>query len=153
MKYLDANKVSAAISALINLTKSNCLPNPKGTREEKIAAAKIESLKKVRFIIDEMKQDEPSPPGIEEECQRKGWLDYGLMMNEIGLHRYNAIQRIKEHKSQFEILRVPKLYHVAEYYMAVGVEVTCCCLQVSCKDMFFTPGEVKEIIEKESLIV
>ena len=44
---------------------------------------------------------------------------------------------------------VPDLYHVAEYYKAVGVELTCCCLQAYGKDFIFTQDEVKEIIEKE----
>lgn len=71
------------------------------------------------------------------------------MMSEIGLHRYNAIHRIKEHKEQFNPQAVPDLYHVAEYYKAVGVELTCCCLQAYGKDFIFTQDEVKEIIEKE----
>ena len=87
-------------------------------------------------------------PG-EEESKKKGWLDYGLMMSEIGLHRYNAIHRIKEHKEQFNPQAVPDLYHVAEYYKAVGVELNCCCLQAYGKDFIFTQDEVKEIIEKE----
>lgn len=75
------------------------------------------------------------------------------MMGEIGLHRYNAIHRIKEHKEQFNPQAVPDLYHVAEYYKAVGVELTCCCLQAYGKDFIFTQDEVKEIIEKEGKTV
>ena len=71
------------------------------------------------------------------------------MMSEIGLHRYNAIHRIKEHKEQFNPLAVPDLYHVSEYYQAVGAELTCCCLQTYGKDFIFTQDEVKEIIDKE----
>ena len=114
-----------------------------------VAAAEIEALELVKTTIDEMKQEKPTPPGVEEESQRKGWLDYGQMMGEIGLHRYNAIRRIKEHKEQFCPQAVPDLYHVAEYYKSVGAELTCCCLQAYGKDFIFTQDEVKEFINKE----
>ena len=149
MKYIDSEKLTAKIDGIIDGLKRNCNPDPMGTTEECLADAEIEALELVKSAIDEMKQDEPTPPGIEEESQRKGWLDYGLMMSEIGLHRYNAIHRIKEHKEQFNPQAVPDLYHVAEYYKAVGVELTCCCLQAYGKDFIFTQDEVKEIIDKE----
>ena len=149
MKYIDAERITAEIDKIIEGLKRSCNPNPLGTTEECMADAEIEALGLVKATIEEMKQEEPTPPGIEEESQRKGWLDYGLMMSEIGLHRYNAIHRIKEHKEQFNPQAVPDLYHVAEYYKAVGVELTCCCLQAYGKDFIFTQDEVKEIIEKE----
>ena len=142
MKYIDAEKITAEIERRMKI-----LNKYKGTHES--AAAARQELVWLSNFIDEMKQDEPTPPGIEEESKRKGWLDYGLMMSEIGLHRYNAIHRIKEHKEQFNPQAVPDLYHVAEYYKAVGVELTCCCLQAYGKDFIFTQDEVKEIIEKE----
>lgn len=149
MKYIDAERITAKINKIIEGLKRNCNPDPMGTTEECMTTAKIEALELVKITIDEMKQEEPTPPGIEKESQRKGWLDYGLMMSEIGLHRYNAIDRIKVHKEQFNPQSVPDLYHVAEYYKAVGAEVTCCCLQAYGKDFMFTQDEVKEIIEKE----
>ena len=149
MKYIEAERVKAEIDKIIDGLKRNCNPDPLGTIDDMLADAEIETLELVKTTIDEMKQEEPTPPGIEEESQRKGWLDYGLMMSEIGLHRYNAIHRIKEHKEQFNPQAVPDLYHVAEYYKAVGVELTCCCLQAYGKDFIFTQDEVKEIIEKE----
>ena len=149
MKYIDAEKITAEIDKIIEGLKKKCNPNPMGTTEECLSAAEIEALELVKSAIDEMKQEGPIPPGIEEESQRKGWLDYGLMMSEIGLHRYNAIHRIKEHKEQFNPLAVPDLYHVAEYYKAVGAEITCCCLQAYGKDFIFTQDEVKEIIDEE----
>ena len=149
MKYIEADKIKAEIDTIINGLKKSYDPDPMGTTMDCLAAAEIEALELVKDIIDKMKQEEPTPPGIEEESQRKGWLDYGLMMSEIGLHRYNAIHRIKEHKEQFNPQAVPDLYHVAEYYKAVGVELTCCCLQAYGKDFIFTQDEVKEIIEKE----
>ena len=150
MKYIEAERITAEIDKIIDGLKRNCNPDPLGTTEECLADAEIETLELVKTTIDEMKQEEPTPPGVEEESQRKGWLDYGLMMSEIGLHRYNAIHRIKEHKEQFNPQAVPDLYHVAEYYKAVGVELTCCCLQAYGKDFIFTQDEVKEIIEKEA---
>lgn len=149
MKYIEAERITAEIDKIIEGLKRSCNPDPMGTTEECMAAAEIEALDLVKTTIDEMKQEEPTPPGIEKESQKKGWLDYGLMMSEIGLHRYNAIHRIKEHKEQFNPQAVPDLYHVAEYYKAVGVELTCCCLQAYGKDFIFTQDEVKEIIEKE----
>ena len=149
MKYIEAERITAEIDKIIEGLKRNCNPDPLGTTEECLADAEIEALGLVKDIIGKMKQDEPTPPGIEEESQRKGWLDYGLMMSEIGLHRYNAIHRIKEHKEQFNPQAVPDLHHVAEYYKAVGVELTCCCLQAYGKDFIFTQDEVTEIIEME----
>ena len=142
-KYINAEKLKAEIERRMKI-----LNKYKGTHES--AAAARQELVWLSNFIDKMEQDAPTPPGIEEESQRKGWLDYGLMMSEIGLHRYNAIHRIKEHKEQFNPQAVPDLYHVAEYYKAVGVELTCCCLQAYGKDFIFTQDEVKEIIEKEN---
>lgn len=149
MKYIDAERITAEIDKIIDGLKRNCSPDPLGTREESLVAAEIDALWLVKGIICKMKQEEPTPPGIEEESQKKGWLDYGLMMSEIGMHRYNATHRIKEHKGQFDPLRVPDLYHVAEYYKAVGAELTCCCLQSYCMDFRFDQEDVKEIISKE----
>ena len=149
MKYIEAERITAEIDKIIDGLKKNSNPNPLGTIDDMLADAEIETLELVKTTIDAMKQAGPTPPGIEEESQRKGWLDYGLMMSEIGLHRYNAIHRIKEHKEQFNPQAVPDLYHVAEYYKAVGAELTCCCLQAYGKDFIFTQDEVKEIIEKE----
>jgi hypothetical protein len=67
-------------------------------------------------------------------------------MGEIGLHRYNAIHRIREHKEQFDPLTIPNLYHVAEYYESVGAEKTCCCLQRYCMDSRFDQEDVRDII-------
>jgi hypothetical protein len=144
MKYIDADKIKAEIERLRHEWP------PTFTEDEKQHLHYyFHGLNKVLRFVESMQQEEPTPPGIEEESQKKGWLDYGLMMSEIGLHRYNAIHRIKEHKEQFNPQAVPDLYHVAEYYKAVGVELTCCCLQAYGKDFIFTQNEVKEIIEKE----
>ena len=145
-KYINAEKLKAEIQRRMNI---NLAEKERSECKELWDGAASEDWDLLAYI-DGMTQDAPTPPGIEEESQRKGWLDYGLMMSEIGLHRYNAIHRIKEHKEQFNPQAVPDLYHVAEYYKAVGVELTCCCLQAYGKDFIFTQDEVKEIIEKEA---
>jgi hypothetical protein len=144
MKYIDADKIKAEIERL-----RHEWPPTFTEGEKQHLHYYFHGLNKVLRFVESMQQEELTPPGIEEESQKKGWLDYGLMMSEIGLHRYNAIHRIKEHKEQFNPQAVPDLYHVAEYYKAVGVELTCCCLQAYGKDFIFTQDEVKEIIEKE----
>lgn len=149
MKYIDADKIKAEIDKITESLTKSCNPNPLGTTEECMVAAEIETLELVKTTIDEMKQEQPAPPGIEEESQKKGWLDYGLTMGEIGLHRYNAIHRIKEHKEEFDPNTIPNLYHVAEYYKAVGEEVVCGCLQSYCMDFRFDQEDVREIIRKE----
>ena len=151
MKYIEAGKIKAKVDEIIDGLKRNCSPDPLGTTEECLTSAEIEALELVKDSIDKMKQEDPTPPGIEEESKKKGWLDYGLMMSEIGLHRYNAIHRIKEHKEQFNPLAIPNLYYVAEYYESIGVEKVCCCLQAYSKDFIFTQDELKEIIEKEGM--
>ena len=150
MKYIDADKAIEKIDDIINTLKRNFNRDTIGMMEQCLTGAEIETMEIAKDIIKKMKQEEPTPPGIEEESQKKGWLDYGLMMSEIGLHRYNAAHRIKEHKEQFDPLKIPDLYHVAEYYESVGAEKVCCCLQEYGKDFIFTQDEVKEIIEKEA---
>lgn len=149
MKYIDADKIKDEIDNIINGLKRDYNQESSDMAEECLVAFGIGALELVKNTIDKMKQEEPTPPGIEEESQKKGWLDYGLMMSEIGLHRYNAIHRIKEHKEEFDPDKIPDLYHVAEYYEAVGAETTCCCLQRYGMDFIFTRDEVKEIIESE----
>ena len=149
MKYIEADKIKAEINKIIESLKKRFNPDPLGTTEQCLAAAEIVALGLVKDVIDQMQQEQPLPLGIEEERQKKGWLDYGLMMSEIGLHRYNAIHRIKEHKEQFDPLTIPNLYHVAEYYESVGAAKTCCCLQSYCMDFRFDQEDVREIISKE----
>lgn len=141
MKYIDADKLIAEINKRLMDVNIEELHN--------MGSHRVWAYNDVKSIIDQMQQEEPLPPGIEEESQKKGWLDYGLTMGEIGLHRYNAIHRIKEHKEEFDPLTIPNLYHVAEYYKAVGEEVVCCCLQRYCMDFRFDQEDVREIISKE----
>lgn len=149
MKYIDANRIKAEIDKITKSLTKSYSPDPLGTTEECMVAAEIEALGLVKDAIDQMQQEQPLPPGIENESQKKGWLDYGLTMGEIGLHRYNAIHRIREHKEQFAPHNIPDFYHVAEYYESVGAEKTCCCLQRYCMDFRFDQEDVREIIRKE----
>ena len=149
MKYIDADRIKAEIDKITESLTKSCSPNPLGTTEECMVAAEIEALELVKSAIDQMQQEEPLPPGIENESLKKGWLDYVLTMSEIGLYRYNAIHRIKAHKDEFDPLTIPDLYHVAEYYESVGAEKTCCCLQRYCMDFRFDQEDVREIISKE----
>ena len=145
MKNIDADKIKAEIERL-----RHEWPPTFTEGDKQHLHYYFHGLNKVLRFVESMQQEEQTPPGIKEESQKKGWLDYGLMMSEIGLHRYNAIDRIKVHKEQFDPQTIPDLYHVAEYYKSVGAEITCCCLQAYGKDFIFTQDEVKEIIEKES---
>ena len=146
-KYINAEKLKAEIERRMKI-----LNKYKGTHES--AAAARQELVWLSNFIDKMEQDAPTPPGIEEESQKKGWLDYGLMMSEIGLHRYNANHRIREAKEVVEQIKreiaPAHLARLCEYSEAVGAEITCMCLQRYGMDFMFTQDEVKEIIEKES---
>ena len=150
MKYIDADKIKAEIKRIMAEEMEMFSEQCQGGEEPNAANAVVYTrMQMLLSIIDQMQQEEPLPPGIENESQKKGWLDYGLTMGEIGLHRYNAIHRIKEHKEQFDPLTIPDLYHVAEYYESVGAEKTCCCLQRYCMDFRFDQEDVREIISKE----
>lgn len=141
MKYIDADRLIAEIDKRLMDVNLEELHN--------MGSHRVWAYNDVKSIIGEMQQEQPTPPGIEKESKKKGWLDYGLMMSEIGLYRYNAIHRIKAHKEEFDPRTIPNLYHVAEYYKAVGEEVVCCCLQRYCMDFRFDQEDVREIISKE----
>lgn len=150
MKYINADKIKAEIKRIMAEEMEMFSEQCQGGEEPNAANAVVYTrMQMLLSFIDQIQQEQPLPPGIENESQKKGWLDYGLMMSEIGLHRYNAIHRIKEHKEQFNPLAIPDLYHVAEYYESVGAEKTCCCLQRYCMDFRFDQEDVREIIRKE----
>ena len=150
MKYIDADKIKAEIKRIMAEEMEMFSEQCQGGEEPNAANAVVYTrMQMLLSFIDQMQQEQPLPPGIENESQKKGWLDYGLTISEIGLHRYNAIHRIKEHKEQFDPLAIPDLYHVAEYYESVGAEKTCCCLQRYCMDFRFDQEDVREIISKE----
>ena len=72
MKYIEAERLTAEIDKIIEGLKRNCNPDPLGTTEECLADAEIEALELVKTTIDEMKQEETAPPGIEEESRDSG---------------------------------------------------------------------------------
>ena len=119
----------------------------------------IRSVLSFRYTLPEQpveKQEQPKltqVPRIEQETQKKGWMDYGLLIGEIGLHRSNAIDRIKETKERAaEIKRniAPRdLAILGEYLESAGAEIVLCCLQRYCMDFMFTQDEVKEILQQE----
>ena len=67
MKYIDADRLTAKIDNVINVTKKYCNPNPKGTIREVLADAWIDTLEQLKATIDEMAQEEPTLSGIEEK--------------------------------------------------------------------------------------
>lgn len=148
MKYINGNKLKADINELIDALKRKCEPNAFGTPEERVVAAEFGILGLVIDIIDKQMKDERIPT-IDKESKKKGWLDYGLTMSEIGLHRDGAKRRIKEHKDKFDPVAIPDYIHVASYYQALGIDLICNCLQSYFKNSMFTQEEVKYIIEQE----
>lgn len=80
------------------------------------------------------------------EREAEGWLLYDRLISEIEMYRSNAVWRIREHEKQFNMSDVPELFHVAEYYKNVGVEIVCSCLESYCKDSVFLTDEVKRIL-------
>jgi|GEM_PF-3777614 len=145
MKYINANKLKADINELIDALKRKCEPNAFCTT---VAAAEIEVLDLVIDIIDKQMKDERIPT-TDKESKKKGWLDFGLTMSVIGLHRDGAKRRIKEHKDKFDPVSIPDYIHVASYYQALGIDLICNCLQSYCKNSMFTQEEVNNILEQE----
>lgn len=150
MKYIDADKLKAEIERRIGEQKLYLSANNANNDERRRLIERYESL---LSFIDQMQQEQSTPPGIEEERQKKGWLDYGLTIGEIGLHRYNAVARIREHKKEADDIKRRMNPHdlavLATYSESVGAEVFLCCLQRYCMDFRFDQEEIKEIINKE----
>lgn len=149
MKYIDADKLSNVIDKITDELKKKANPNPLGTIDDMLVATKIELMQLVKQRINEIIQEGLDPLSIAEICGKKGWLDYGLTVGEIDLHLFNARRRLAEHRCEFEPSTIPNLYHVAEYYKAVGSEVICCCLLGYVKDSIFTSDDVKNILRKD----
>lgn len=153
MKYICAEKLNTEIDKIIEGLKKNCNPNPFGTMEECLADSEIEALGLIKDTIDKMAQEQPTPPGIEEEEKKKGWLDYGLTVGEIRLHRYNMQHRIRENRDAVQDIKRRMSPHdlarLTEYSESVGAENILCCLQAWAKDFRFTQEDVREIIRKE----
>lgn len=154
MKYINADKIKAEIerrmSEEVALFDEQCQGGEEPSPSSAVVHMRYQQLLK---FIDQMQQEQPSPPGIEEESQKKGWLDYGLMMSEIGLYRYNAIHRIRAIKDEADgyarELNPHKWYVLSEYMKNVGMEVVLCCLQRYGMDFRFDKEDVMEIISND----
>lgn len=151
MKYIDADLLSERIE------KNKYVIEPMFVKgDDSCYEGEYDAYNRVLRIIDSLQQEQPKltqVPHIEQETQKKGWMDYGLLKSEIGLHRSNAIDRIKETKERAtEIKRNIAPHDLAilcEYLESVGAEVVLCCLQRYCMDFMFTQDEVKEILQQE----
>lgn len=146
-KYIDADRLRSEIEKTY---KSEIQPWLSGVS----ATSAIYDY--IYPLIDSLQQEQPEltqVPCIEQEIQKKGWVDYGLLISEIGLHRSNAIDRIKETKERAtEIKRNIAPHDLAilgKYLESVGKEIVLCCLQRYCMDFMFTQDEVKEILQQE----
>lgn len=145
MKYIDAEKLIAILEE--RRAQKDQLYERYG---DPVDSARADELTEVIDIIDTLQQEQPKltqVPRIEQEIQRKGWMNYSLLISEIGLHRSNAIDRIKETKERAaEIKRNIAPHDLAilgKYLESVGAEIVLCCLQQYCMDFMFTQDEVK----------
>lgn len=62
------------------------------------------------------------------------WIDFNMIMSEIGLHRSNAQRRILEYKKKEN----PTDWDKLECKEAVGKETILMCLQNWCEDFKFS---------------
>ena len=154
-KYIDSEKLIAEIER----RREICADVAADERNEEVAdyyRGKEVAHDEISSLITSLQQEQPEltqVPRIEQETQKKGWMDYGLLISEIGMHRCNAIDRIKETKERAtEIKRNIAPHDLAilcEYLESVGAEIVLCCLQRYCMDFMFTQDEVKEILQQE----
>ncbi len=86
------------------------------------------------------------------------WINFDLLMAEIGLHRSNAQREILNYKNENKPFPTsPSEYtsrdfvHRLLYENEVGKEIILMCLEVWCNDFKFSSEEVKDIIAKEEL--
>ena len=84
------------------------------------------------------------------------WIDFDMLMSEIGLHRNNAQRRILHYRDRHTPPPTcPNLYTTHDfidrflYENEVGAEHILMCLQRWVEDFKFSDEEVKKIIEEE----
>ena len=82
------------------------------------------------------------------------WIDYDMLMAEIGLHRGNAQREILRYKEKNKPMKTsPREYTQHEfvdrllYENEVGQEIILMCLQNWCNDFKLSREEVKELEE------
>lgn len=73
------------------------------------------------------------------------WIDFGMLMQELDLHRNNAARIVKAYKK----IENPTEWDKLECKEAVGKVVVSESIMTWCKDFKFSSDEVKDIIEKE----
>lgn len=75
------------------------------------------------------------------------WIDFNMLMSEIGLHRGNAQRRVKAYKE----IENPTEWDKLECKEAVGEETILMCLQRWCDDFKFSIEDMKKMddIKKE----
>lgn len=144
MKYIDADRLRAEIERRFW---------DYGTPlHDDVVTAKVDEVLNIIDSLQQEQQELTQLPSINQETQKKGWMDYGLLISEIGLHRSNVIDCIKETKEQAtEIKRNIAPHDLAilcKYLESVGAEIVLCCLQRYCMDFMFTQDEVKEILQQ-----
>lgn len=82
------------------------------------------------------------------------WIDYNMLMAEIGLHRANAQREILNYKEKNKPMKTsPSEYTQREfvdrllYENEVGMEIILMCLENWCNDFKFSDEELKELEE------
>jgi hypothetical protein len=70
------------------------------------------------------------------------WIDYNMIISEIGMHRGNAQMRIKEYRELEKQRRLSDGEKI-DYAKCVGEEVILMCLQQWCNDFRFSTDELK----------
>ena len=82
------------------------------------------------------------------------WIDFDMLMAEIGLHRNNAQREILHYKENNKPMKTsPSEYTQHEfvdrllYENEVGKEIILMCLQNWCNDFKFSTEELKEFDE------
>ena len=98
---------------------------------------RIETLTK----IDEGKLKALKEQPVELEKEKSGWIDYKMLMGEIGLHRENCKRKIQDYRESSN----PTQFQEIKYHESVGAEARLCCLIQWCKDFMFTTEEVEEL--------
>lgn len=71
------------------------------------------------------------------------WIDFDMLMSEIGLHRSNAQRRIQEYKK----IKNPTEWDKLEFKESVGEETILMCLQGWCEDFKFSTKDLKSMGE------
>jgi len=158
MKYIDADKLKEKIEKkYLDAKEKARFAGETGTSSDCTKwDAVVLQYENVLRTISSLQQEQPKltqVPRIEQETQKKGWMNYGLLISEIGLHRSNAIDRIKETKERATEIKRNIAPHdlaiLSEYMESVGAEIVLCCLQQYCMDFMFTQDEVNEILQQE----